>query len=134
MSASRCWITFESDKALQSRIRRGDFGEKDELYLPINCFPASGKGYWISILHQWCKKREIPFVDEGLQITAKVKKDQIEDFIEFAYAGDPSYSEPARMLTWKGRAYLSNSLTDLRAFVAQQLNGRLWYEIKADEF
>jgi hypothetical protein len=85
-------------------------------------------------LKQWCEKRGIDFVDEGLIIRAKVKKDQIIDFIEFVYGNDPSYTDPAKMLTWKGKAYLASSLTNLRAFAAQQLNPRLWYELNADEF
>ncbi|MGH9627556.1 MAG: hypothetical protein ACRD7E_04315 [Bryobacteraceae bacterium] len=67
-------------------------------------------------------------------MSARVKKKQIEAFIEFAYGRDPSYFDPAKMLTWKGRAYLANALTDLRAFIAQQLNPRLWYELRADEY
>jgi hypothetical protein len=38
------------------------------------------------------------------------------------------------MLTWKGRAYLAHRLTDLRAFVAQELRPRIWYELNADAF
>jgi hypothetical protein len=96
--------------------------------------PPGNNPAWPWILRQWCKNNEIKFVDEGLIVTAKVKKHQIEDFIQCVYARDPFYFEPAKMLTWNGRAYLANRLTDLRAFVAQELNPRLWYEIKADEF
>lgn len=135
MSDSRCWITFENDRALQARINRGEFGDKGGLYLPILNFPTPPRGgYWIGILRGWCTSNKVKFVDEGLEVSARVKKKQIEDFIEFVYARDPFYFDPAKMLTWKGRAYLANSLTDLRAFVARQLNSRLWYELKADEF
>jgi hypothetical protein len=135
MTQHRCWITYENDKSLQSRISRGSFGDKETPYIPISSLPAPpGGGYWTGILRGWCKNNTIKFVDEGLIVCVKVKKYQIEDFIEFVYARDPFYFEPAKMLTWKGHAYLANSLTDLRAFVAQQLNSRLWYEINADEF
>ena len=43
------------------------------------------------------------------------------------------YFNPAKMLTWKGRAYLANQLNDLRACVSQQLSPRLWYELRTDE-
>ncbi len=135
MTDSGCWVTFESDRSLQSRIKRGDFSDEGGLYLPISRFPAAPNGrYWIGILRVWCQEQNVKFVDEGLHISAKVKKRQIEDFIDFAFAGDTSYSEPAKMLTWKGRAYLANSLTELRAFVAKELDPRLWYQIHADEF
>ncbi|AXW00532.1 hypothetical protein CJO81_06985 [Ralstonia solanacearum] len=65
---------------------------------------------------------------------ARVKKTQILDFIDFAYGQYASYGDPAQMLTWKGRAYLVNRLVDLKAFVAQQLNSRLRYELVADEY
>jgi hypothetical protein len=131
---SNCWITFESDRALQAQIKRGGFGDNDKPYVPISNFPASPRGYWICVLKGWFRERQIKSVDEGLEISAKVKKEQIQDFIEFAFAGDPSYFDPAKMLTWHGRAYLANQLTDLRAFVAQQLSPRIWYQIHADEF
>ena len=135
MTLSRCWVTFENDRALQGRVKRGDFTDTGAPNLPIGNFPAApGGNYWISILRGWCKQNQIPFRDEGLEVTAKVKKKQIEDFMEFVYARDPFYFDPDKMLTWKGRAYLANSLNDLRSFVAQQLNPRLWYELKADEF
>jgi hypothetical protein len=56
------------------------------------------------------------------------------DFIEYLYGSDPSYTDPAEMITWQGSAYLANQLTDLRAFIAQDLNPDLWYELCADEF
>jgi hypothetical protein len=132
---SSCWITFESDEALQSRIEGGYFtSEEGKVYLPISQFPAARNGYWICILKDWFREREIKFVDGDLHISAKVKKSQIEDFIEFAFAGHDSYSDPAKMLTWKGRAYLAHQLIDLRAFVAKELDPRIWYQIHADEF
>ncbi len=130
MTEHRCWVKFEKDRALQLRIKKGEFGEN----LPIEFFPPSSKGYWPQILKDWCQSRGIEYFEEGLTISAKVKKEQIRDFIGFVYAEDSSYCDPAKMLTWKGIAYLANSLTNLRAFVEQQLNPRIWYELKADEF
>lgn len=86
------------------------------------------------LLAKWCRDNGIKIIREDITISAKVKKKQIQDFIESVFAADSFYSDPAKMLTWKGRAYLANALTDLRVFVAQQLNSRLWYEIHADEF
>ena len=136
MTMCRCWISYENDRPLQARIKRGDFGDGGELYLPINSFPAPpGNGaYWTGILRAWCRKNEIPFVNGGLEVSAKVKKNQIEDFVEHVYGRDPFYFDPAKMLTWKGHAYLANSLTDLRAFIAQQLCSRFWYKLEADEW
>jgi hypothetical protein len=87
-------------------------------------------------LRQWSKERSVQLSqsEDGLTRSAKVKKQHIADFIEYVYGADPSYNDPATMLTWKGRAYLANSLTDLRAFVAKELNPRLWHELKADDF
>jgi hypothetical protein len=135
MTQYRCWIGYESDRALQSKIKQGFFSDEGELHLPLNGFPApSNDVCWPGTLREWCKERGIPVVVEGLTVSTKVKKPQIEDFIEYVYGSDPSYSDPAKMLTWKGRAYLANSLTNLRAFVAQQLSPRLRYELRADEF
>ena len=105
------------------------------MYLPIQDFPAAPNcNYWIVLLSKWCRDNGIEVTQKDIFICAKVKKEQIQNFIECVFAGDPLYSDPAKMLTWQGRAYLANRLTDLRAFVAQQLNPRLWYEIHADEF
>jgi hypothetical protein len=136
MSEHRCWITYKNDRSLQSRKGRGDFGDGENVGLPIDSFPPppGNNDCWTAILKEWSRENGIKFVDEGLKVSAKVKKNQIEDFIEYVYARDPFYFEPAKMLTWKGRAYLANSLTNLRAFVAQELNSRLWYEITADEW
>jgi len=134
MTMYNCWITYESDRALQSRIQRGDFSDGGEPYIPIGHLPAPPAACWTSILREWCQKNEIKFTDDGLLVSAKVKKSHIEDFIQHVYARDAFYFEPAKMLTWKGRAYLANSLTDLRAFIAQQLSSRLWYQLNADEF
>ncbi len=103
---------------------------------PISRFPPPDDYCWPSLLHQWSKTREIRLSqsEDGLTSSAKVKKPQIADFIEYVYGADPSYNDPAKMLTYEGRAHLANRLTDLRAFVAKELNPRLWYELKADEF
>ncbi len=105
------------------------------MYLPIHDFPAAPNcSYWIALLTKWCRDNGIAIIREDLHISAKIKKKQIQDFIECVFASDPFYSDPAKMLTWRGRAHLANRLTDLRAFVAQQLNPGLWYKIHADEF
>lgn len=136
MTEHRCWVTFDSDRSLQLKIKKGWYGEKEKTYLPIFSFPPPDNAYWPSLLRQWSKERDIDLshTQDGLTWSAKVKKPQIADFIEYVYGADPSYNDPAKMLTLRGRAYEANHLTDLRAFVAQELNPRLWYELKADEF
>jgi hypothetical protein len=136
MTMYRCWISYDNDRVLQSRIKRGYFSDEGEPYIPISCFLAAPRsaGCWTGILCEWCRKSEIPFVKGDLEVSARVKKSQIEDFIEHVYGGDPYYFDPAKMLTSKGRAYMANSLTDLRAFVAQQLSSRFWYKLEADEW
>jgi hypothetical protein len=67
-------------------------------------------------------------------VKVKVKKIQIQDFLDYVYGSSDFYFDPAKMLTWKGHAYLANHLNDLRACAAQQLSPRLWYELWADEF
>jgi hypothetical protein len=133
MTERRCWVEFQSDKSLQLRVSRGEFGEAGSSPLGLFPPPPDNNG-WTEILLRWSRERHLTAKDEGLTVTVRVKKDQIEDFISFVYTDDPSYFNPAKMLTWKGRAYLANNLNDLRAFVAQQLSPRLWYELKADEF
>ena len=136
MTESRCWVTFKTDRVLQRKIADGWFTEDGTTYLPIESFPpASGRGYWDSILAQWCHQAEVECKQaDGYTLVARVKKEQLEDFIRFVYEGDGSYCDPKHMLTWKGRAYLAHRLTDLRAFVAQQLRPRIWYELNADAF
>ena len=136
MTESRCWVTFKTDRVLQRKIADGWFTEDGTTYLPIESFPpASGRGYWDSILAQWCHQAEVECKQaDGYTLVARVKKEQLEDFIRFVYEGDGSYFDPQHMLTWKGRAYLAHRLTDLRAFVAQQLRPRIWYELNADAF
>lgn len=81
----------------------------------------------------WCRERKLNPVKKELTLRVKVKKAQIEDFIDYVYGGSDLYFNPSEMLTWKGRAYLANNLNDLRACVAQNLNNRLWYDLWADE-
>lgn len=137
MTATRCWIEYKSDRALARKISEGWFTDEAGLYLPIDDFPpAPGNGaYWTGLLPEWCRQVGIRFDYRAeLEIVARVKKAQILDFIDFVYGQHASYGDPAQMLTWKGRAYLANRLVDLRAFVAQQLNPRLLYELVADEY
>ncbi|NWK43342.1 hypothetical protein [Ralstonia pickettii] len=137
MTDTRCWIEYKSDRALARKINDGWFTDERGLYLPIHDFPpAPGNGaYWTGLLPEWCKLVGVNFDPRAdLQIAARVKKIQILEFIDFVYGRHPSYWDPAQMLTWKGRAYLANRLVDLKAFVAQQLNSRLWYELVADEY
>jgi hypothetical protein len=135
MTEFRCWVSYNSDRPLQLKVKNGWYGDKDSAYLPISDFPVRIGADWPSLLSKWSKQRGIELsIEDALTLRAKVKKKQIADFIEYVYGADPSYNDPAEMLTWKGRAYLANRLTDLRAFVAQELNPRLWYKLNADEF
>ena len=139
MTETRCWIDFKGDHALQRKIDTGWFRDEQGLYLPIASFPPlpSKWAYWTIALGEWCSLRGVKWNDASKGIgddttSAKVKKHQIEDYIQFVYGGSPSYFDPKEMITWKARANIVNSLTDLRGFVAQYLNPRLWYELMAD--
>ena len=137
MTDSRCWVTYENDQELQKKVEDGWFTEKETRYFALSDFPPNhfNIGYWPTVLREWCKenKLEIEQVD-SLTISTKIKKNQIEDFIQYVYGKDPSYNDPAKMLMWKGRAHHANYLIDLRALVAQYLDSTLWYELNADEF
>jgi len=133
----RCWVSYDTDRALQKKVNQGWYGDKDSACVPISGFPAPpSNSMWIALIHTWSKERGVELLrgDDGLTWTAKVKQRQIADFIEYVYGSDPSYNDPAKMLTWQGRAYLANALTNLRAFVAQDLNPRLWYVLSVGEF
>ena len=134
MTEHRCWVTYEKDRALRARMSKGSYGEPGGA-IPIQHFPPPPHGdFWRTLLRNWCRKNAIEISEDDLTSVARVKKHQIQDFLEYVYADDPYYFDPAKMLTWEGKAYLANSLNNLRAFVAQELNPRLWYELKADEF
>lgn len=131
MTAYRCWLEFPTDRSLITRVKRGEFGDAP----PISEFPPRSSGSaWPSVLLEWSRIRGLDAVNDGLVVSVSAKKEMVEDFITFVYDKDSMYSDPARMLTWQGRAYLAHRLTDLRAFVAQQLSPRLRYLLKADEF
>lgn len=135
MTQYRCWLTFETDRALQLKVKSGWYTDHDQTYLPISHFPPPRDYCWPGNLKSWCKNRGIEFSQvDGLTISAKVKKHQVLDFIDYIYGDDPSYNDPAKMLMSKGKAYLAHSLVDLIAFVSQDLNPRLWYELFADEW
>lgn len=132
MTVRSCRIEFKSDHALTRKIREGWFTDERGLYLPIANFPPV-RNFWIGTLRDWCKANNVEFLQHDMKVVAKVKKDQIVAFIDYAFETEEHYRNPAKMLTWKGRAYLAQRLIDLRSFVAQQLNPRLWYELVADE-
>ncbi|MBX7134192.1 MAG: hypothetical protein K1X67_16085 [Fimbriimonadaceae bacterium] len=137
MTQSACWIEFNSDRSLKRKVEEGWFtDDKGGDTLPIRSLPAAPNShYWTGVLTQWCSSAGVKLVRRNeFAVVARVKKAQIEDFIRFVYDGSPMYSDPKSMLMWKGRAYLANHLINLRAFVAQELNPRLWYELVADEY
>ena len=136
MTDTNCWIRFPSDRSLQKKIREGEFsGDGDKHQFRAWDFPPAHSGYWTIALLVWCKAQRIEhcWIDD-LTLVAKVKRDQIICFIDHIYGGDPAYNDPKAMLTWRGEAYLVNRLTNLKAFVHQNLSHRLWYELVADEF
>ena len=138
MTETACWIAFKSDHSLQRKIDTGWFTDERGLYLPISSFPPNPhNSYWTGTLAEWCKLRGVSWKDVSKghgddTMSAKVKKAQIEDFIMYVFGKNPYYFDPAKMITWKGRANVANELTNLRAFVAQNLSPRLWYELLAD--
>jgi hypothetical protein len=106
MTAYRCWIAFPNDKPLQLRVQRGELGEPDSC--PLQSLPAAPNNTcWPAVLHGWCGERKLGPIDEGLTVRIKVKRAQIEDFIDYAYGGSGFYFNPSKMLTWKGHAYLA---------------------------
>lgn len=129
MTAYRCWLENPSDKPLARKIAEGWYGEA-----PAGDFPHHQGHSWPITLEQWCRLRSLKPVRDGLILSVRVKQADVMAYLEHVYGDDPSYTDPGRMLTWKGNAYLANRLTNLRAFVAQALNPRLWYILKADEF
>lgn len=137
MTDTSCWIRFPSDRALQRRINEGEFsGDGDAHHFTTCDFPPTHhNGYWTTALLAWCKAQNMEHCWVGdLTLVAKVKRDQIISFIDHIYGSDPAYIDPKFMLTWRGDAYLVNRLTNLKAFVHQNLSHRLWYELVADEF
>ncbi|WP_109485388.1 hypothetical protein [Occallatibacter savannae] len=134
MTEFNCWIDLTTDKRLKLRVEKGIFG--GQFNSTHVWFPAPPNNYrcWPGVVAGWCKERNLNPVWERLDIRVTVTKAQIEDFIDYVYRDDASYWEPAKMLMWEGRAYLANSLTNLRAFVAQELNPKRTYELKADEY
>jgi hypothetical protein len=136
MTTSTCWIDYKSDRRLARRVAEGWFTDGDKVNLPLTGFPARPRmnDYWTEIVSDWCEATGVAVKREGVaRVRARVKKQHVEAFIRDVYLSEPSYTDPAQMLTWKGRAYLANALTDLRACVAQQLSPRLWYELCAEE-
>lgn len=136
MTETRCWVEYKSDHALQRKVKEDWFTDEKGFHLPIASFPGRPRNsLWPIALQDWTGMRGIAMKDiDGVTFSARVKRDQLLDFINFVYADDPSYTDPAQMLTWKGRAFLAHQLIDLRAFVTQELNARLWYDLMADMY
>lgn len=141
MTETNCWVEFKSDRALQRKITEGWFStaedkEGESCFVPIMSFPPHpNQAFWPGVVREWCKLRGLQWDDtDGATTIVRVKQEQIRDFIEYVYADAPFYTDPSQMLTWKGCAHLANRLTNLRAFVAQELNPRLWYELNADTY
>src|ERR1017187_3740084 len=96
MTMYSCSLGFQSDRSLKSKVTKGWY-EGDVPGFPA---PPSGSN-WIGLLWRWAKERGIAVdLSNPLAVSARVKKDQIVDFIEYVYGKDPSYCDPARMLTW----------------------------------
>src|SRR5690348_10665327 len=136
MTMYSCRIRYDHDRLSQKRIKKGYLTDGAKSYMPIDFLPPPSPppGCCTGMVRARCQRYEIPIVQRDLVISAKVKKNQIHDFVDHVYGRDPSYFDPAKMLTWKGHAHLANSLSDLRAFIAQQLSSRFWYELEADEW
>ena len=134
MTMYNCWIDLSKDRSLKLRVEKGKFG--DVLKSTTAFFPAppNSRSCWPGTVSRWCKERNLSPTWGDLDVRVTVTKTQIEDFIDYVYRDSASYWDPAQMLMWEGRAYLVNSLTNLRAFVAQELNPKRKYELKADEF
>ena len=103
MTAYRCWIELPNDKPLQLRIQRGELGEPGSC--PLQSIPAPPNDTcWPAVLIGWCRERKLSPIDQGLTVKVKVKKAQIEDFIDYVYGGSDFYS--TRQKCSPGRAML----------------------------
>ena len=76
MTQYRCWVSYETDRPLQLKVKKGWYGEGDNLCMPISGFPAPDNDCWPSLLRQWAKERgiELSQTDDGLTWSVKVKK------------------------------------------------------------
>ena len=109
MTQYRCWVSYDTDKPLQMKVKKGWFGEKENRCVPISGFPAPENDCWPALLRTWSKERSIELsqTEDGLTWSVKVKRQQIADFIEYVYGADPSYHDPAKM-----RAGVPGQLSD----------------------
>ena len=137
MTDTCCWIRFGSDRSLIKRIEAGTYTgyRKKYGYFPWD-FPLRPRSsLWTVTLLAWCREQKIEhnWVNQ-LTISARVKQHQIMAFIEHVYGNDPGYFDPKRMFAPDGEAFFVHRLIDLKAFVMQEMQSRLWYELVADEY
>ena len=135
MTATSCVVDITHDAQLMRRVRANEFCKDDSGSAPLT-FPPGPNGYWTWILPEWCSKNGVecqPFPSAIYGLRAKMKRDQILAFVSDCYDGLPSHTDPEKMLTWKGEAYLAIQLVNFRAFLAQNLAKNRWYFIEATE-
>lgn len=96
-------------------------------------FPAP-LGHYNSRYHAWVKQNNIECkqTDFGGHV-ARVTCGQIEDYLEFCYGSDPSYTDKSRMTLWEGNLYPLHYLTQIRDFVKTLDNQKL-FGLVATEF
>ena len=135
MTNSCCWVDISGDASLMKRVQENAFCSDGSKSAPVG-FPPGPNGYWTHILGSWCDDHSVQYthVDTVLpQICARMKRDQILAFVSHCYDSDGSYSDPERMLTWQGQAYLVIRLVNFRAFLAQNLKKSRYYSVVASE-
>lgn len=135
MTVTTCHIDITHDAALMKKVGENWFCSDESRSAPVG-FPITNKGYWTVALPAWCERNHVPVEQVAkfpFELRAKLKKQQILEFIAWLYDDDRSYMDPEHMLTWKGEAYLAVKLLHFKAFVAQNLNARRWYYVVATE-
>ena len=135
MTFTSCTVDITADAALMKRVKANEFCKDGSCSASV-AFPSGPNGYWTAILKGWCSENEIEceqFPAAIYGVRAKVKRDQILAFLGHCYDGMPSYTDPEKMLTWQGEAYLAMRLVNFRAFLAQNLAKNRWYFLEATE-
>ena len=56
MTEFRCWVSYNSDRPLQLKVKNGQYGDKESANLPISDFPVRIDADWPSLLTQWSKQ------------------------------------------------------------------------------
>ena len=136
MTITTCLVDITRDARLMKKVQENWFCDDEKGGAPV-LFPRTNKGhYWTIVLPDWCATQGIPVEKVSslpFQVRARLKREQILAFVSHLYDDDESYTDPEKMLTWKGQAYLAIPLLNFRAFLAQNLARGRYYDVVATE-